>query len=41
MPLDTSTIGWTTKPYELAYDWRTLATYALGVGAKRDELAYL
>jgi acyl dehydratase len=25
----------------MAYDWKTLATYTLGIGAKRDELAYL
>ena len=41
MPIDTSTVGFTTKPYELSYDWKTLATYALGVGAKRDELPFL
>ncbi|NUP05087.1 MAG: MaoC family protein [Polyangiaceae bacterium] len=41
MPIDLTTLGWTTRPYELSYDWRTLATYALGVGAKRDELPFL
>lgn len=41
MPLDLSTVGKTTGVHTLEYDWRTLATYALGVGAKRDELAYL
>lgn len=41
MPLDPSTVGYTTDAHALAYDWRTLATYALGVGAKRDELPYL
>jgi acyl dehydratase len=41
MPFDMSTVGATTKPHELAYDWKTIATYALGIGAKRDELAYL
>jgi acyl dehydratase len=41
MPLDLSTVGYVTKPYELAYDWKTLAAYALGIGAKRDELQYL
>lgn len=41
MPIDTTNLGWTTKPHELSYDWRTLATYALGVGAKRDELSFL
>lgn len=41
MALDLSTIGYTTKPHALKFDWRTLATYTLGIGAKRDELAYL
>ncbi len=41
MPLDLSTVGSTTKVHEMAYDWRALATYALGIGARRDELAYL
>ena len=41
MPLDPSTVGYTTKPHAYTYDWRTLATYALGIGAKRDELDYL
>jgi acyl dehydratase len=41
MPLDLTTVGTTTKSHALTYDWRTLATYALGVGAKKDELAFL
>src|SRR5271155_2529938 len=41
MSFDLSTVGYTTKAYALAFDWRTLATYALGIGAKRDELAFL
>lgn len=41
MPLSLSSVGTTTKPFSHAYDWRSLATYALGIGAKRDELAYL
>jgi len=41
MPFDMSTVGFTTKPYTLGYDWKNLAAYALGIGAKRDELAYL
>lgn len=41
MALDVSTIGRKTAPQTLRYDWRTLATYALGIGATRDELAYL
>jgi len=39
--LDTSLIGAESAPQTFAYDWKTLAAYALGVGAKRDELAYL
>lgn len=41
MAFDLSTVGYTTRPYPLAYTWKTLATYALGIGAKRDELAFL
>jgi acyl dehydratase len=41
MALDPSSVGFATKTHTLHYDWRTLATYALGIGAKRDELAYL
>lgn len=41
MAFDLSTVGYTTKPYTLAFDWKTLAVYALGIGAKRDELAFL
>lgn len=41
MALDTSCVGFETKKHALPYDWKTLATYALGIGAKREELAYL
>lgn len=41
MPLDLSTVGYVTQPHLFAYDWKVLATYALGIGAKRDELDYL
>lgn len=41
MPLDLSRVGYATQPHPFAYDWKTLATYALGIGAKRDELAFL
>ena len=41
MSLDLSTVGFTTQPHALAYDWKLLATYALGIGAKRAELEYL
>jgi acyl dehydratase len=41
MAFDLSLVGSQTDEQTLAYDWRTLATYALGIGAKKDELAYL
>jgi acyl dehydratase len=41
MSLDLSTVGFTTKAYSFTYDWKTLASYTLGIGAKRDELQYL
>lgn len=41
MALDTSLVGSQSPAHTLAYDWRTLATYALGIGAKKDELSYL
>jgi acyl dehydratase len=41
MSLDISTVGYTTEPYEFKYDWKTVVLYALGIGAKRDELEYL
>lgn len=39
--LDPNCVGKSTKPYTLDYDWKTLALYALGIGAKREELEYL
>lgn len=41
MALDLSSVGFTTEPHAYTYDWKNLALYALGIGAKRDELAYL
>jgi len=41
MSLDVSLIGYTTRPYVHEMDWRKSVTYALGIGAKRDELDYL
>ena len=41
MPLDLSTIGYTTRPYSFTYDWKDVALYALGIGAERAELPYL
>jgi hypothetical protein len=41
MGLDTSTVGFETEPVSFDYDWKTVALYALAVGATRDELDYL
>ncbi len=41
MPFDLTQIGKKTKTYEHAYDWRAQATYALGIGATKSDLAYL
>lgn len=41
MSLDPSSVGAQSRVYELNYDWRTLALYALGIGATRNELDYL
>ncbi|MFO0617732.1 MAG: MaoC/PaaZ C-terminal domain-containing protein [Polyangiaceae bacterium] len=41
MALDLGCVGTTSGAHTLRVDWRTLATYALGIGAKRDELDYL
>jgi len=41
MSLDIQSVGAATDKFVLDYDWKTLALYALGVGAKRDELDFL
>lgn len=41
MSLDLEIVGATSQSYAHTYDWRKLATYALGIGATRDELDYL
>ncbi len=41
MALDLTCVGLATEPTTHAYTWRDVALYALGVGAKRDELDYL
>jgi acyl dehydratase len=41
MSLDLSTVGYTTEAYEFKYDWKTVALYALGIGAKKAELDYV
>ncbi len=41
MSPDVSMIGYTTMPYLHEMDWKKSITYALGIGAKREELDYL
>lgn len=41
MAIDASLVGRQTDRSDFEYDWKTVALYALGVGAKRDELDYL
>jgi acyl dehydratase len=41
MALDPSSVGFTSEPTRFTYDWKTVVLYALGIGAKRDELDYL
>jgi acyl dehydratase len=41
MAISPSVVGLETTPHELTYDWRNVVTYALGIGAKRDELDYV
>jgi len=39
--MDVSTVGYTAEAQEFKYDWKRVALYALGIGAKRDEIDYL
>ncbi len=41
MPLDLSIVGKPTPPVAYSYTWRDTVLYALGIGARRDELDYL
>ena len=41
MPFDLSIVGQQSEPQRHAYTWKDTALYALGVGAKVDELDYL
>jgi MaoC dehydratase-like protein/2-enoyl-CoA hydratase-like protein len=41
MSLKPEALGAESAAYSLPYDWKTLVLYALGIGAKRDELDYL
>jgi acyl dehydratase len=41
MTVDPNCVGAESSVYTLSYDWKTLVLYALGIGAKRDELDYV
>ncbi len=41
MPFDLSVVGTTTEPVKWTYTWKDAVLYALGCGAKVDELDYL
>lgn len=41
MALDLSKVGLHSDAHEHRYDWRHQAAYALGIGARREDLAYL
>jgi acyl dehydratase len=41
MTVDPNCVGAESAVYSLSYDWKTLVLYALGIGAKRDELDYV
>lgn len=41
MTLSTQAVGIASTSFELNFDWKTLALYALGIGATRDEVQYL
>jgi acyl dehydratase len=41
MALNPDAVGVESKESSLHFDWKTLVLYALGIGAKRDELDYL
>ena len=41
MPFDTSIVGKPTEAAVFTYTWKDTVLYALGIGAKRDELDYV
>jgi acyl dehydratase len=41
MPFDHSLVGKPTDPRTFSYTWKDTVLYALGIGARRDELDYL
>jgi acyl dehydratase len=40
-PIDPSALGQKSQVHTFAYDWKTTALYALGIGAQANELGYL
>jgi hypothetical protein len=41
MPFDFSIVGKPTQPKDFTYTWKDTVLYALGIGARKDELDYL
>ena len=41
MAFDLSLVGKPTSPSSYPYTWRETVLYALGIGAKKEELDYL
>jgi acyl dehydratase len=41
MPLDLSLVGKPSSPVTFSYSWKDTVLYALGIGARKDELDYL
>jgi acyl dehydratase len=41
MSIDSTSVGYKTQPHVFDYDWKTVVLYALGIGARREELDYL
>jgi len=41
MPFDFTLVGKSTAPTDFTYTWKDTVLYALGIGAKKDELDYL
>ena len=41
MAFDLSIVGKTSAPSTFEYSWKDTVLYALGIGAKKDELYYL
>jgi len=41
MSIDPSALGFQSRRSSFAYDWKTVALYALGIGAEKSDLQYL